>query len=61
MKSARRLVKRDPVHVAPIAIKQATIATRTGQFRGAACASAVRSAISKASGDTRPPRRGRGS
>ena len=35
MKSARRLVKRDPVHVAPIAIKQATIATRTGQFRGA--------------------------
>ena len=35
MKSARRLVKRDPVHVAPIAIKQATVATRTGQFRGA--------------------------
>ena len=34
-KAARRLVKRDPVHVAPLAIKQATISTRTGQFRAA--------------------------
>src|SRR5919198_114622 len=33
--SARRLVKLDPVQAAPLAIKQAIIASRTGRFRSA--------------------------
>ena len=35
LQAARRLVKLDPIQAAPIAIKQAIIATRVGKFRAA--------------------------
>jgi tetratricopeptide (TPR) repeat protein len=36
LRSAHRLVKREPIQDAPLAIKQAIIASRTGRFRSAA-------------------------